>query len=173
MFGRVRAPKALRSLLEPGERLLAVADGEPAGDHRALLAATVRGLLLPGEDGWRHVSWSTVVKATWDAAGLEVVEGTADEHGVVTDRPPVRYRLTEPRNLPVVVRQRVERSIARQEQVRVPGGTARVIARRRPGVDGLHWTARLDSGTPDTPDVRQALAGYLDRVREQQADLSA
>ncbi len=158
LFGRTKPPADLRKLLSADERLLAVADEGPA-----TAAASQLGLWLPAEGSWRRIRWDDIVKATWSEAGLEVIEGR-DEDGVVLDLPPLRYRFTEPRNLPLTVRERVEHSIARWEQVRVPGGTARIVARRQPGQDGLRWTARLDAGTPDSPDARQALAGYLARV---------
>ncbi|HEX2902926.1 MAG TPA: hypothetical protein VHO01_05665 [Jatrophihabitans sp.] len=160
MLGRPKVPAALRSRFDKDERLLALADGDAA-----VVAATNLGLWLPVEDAWRRVGWHEVVKATWTEAGLEVIEGVADAEGVVADQSPVRYRLREPRNLPVVVRQRVERSIGRWEQVRVPGGTGRIVGRRAPGVNGVRWTARVDSGTPDTPEARSVLVDYLNRVK--------
>jgi hypothetical protein len=185
---RLRPPAELRRLFGDNERLLAMAEG---GDRA--VAATQVGLWLPlttdrpdpavavdpaaereagpergreagGQPGWRRIGWDEVVKATWGEGGLEVIEGVLDSTGVVTDLPPLTVRLAEPRNLPTVVKTRVEASIARWEQVRVPGGTGRIVARRRPGVDGLVWTARLDSGTPDSAAARAALAAYLDRV---------
>ena len=105
-----------------------------------------------------------MVKATWGEDGLQVIEGVLDDAGMVTDLPALTLRLAEPRNLPAVVKTRVEASVARWEQVRVPGGTARVVARRRTGMDGLLWTARLDSGTPDSAQARAALTDYLERV---------
>ena len=158
VFGRTKPPAELRRQLDGGERLLAVADDGPTA-----VAASQLGLWLPAEGAWRRVGWDDIVKATWSEMGLEIIEGR-DEAGVVLDQPARLYRLTEPRNLPSVVRDRVEHSIARWEQVRVPGGTARIVGRRRPGQDGLRWTARLDAGTPDSPQAREALAGYLDRV---------
>ncbi|MGI8665895.1 MAG: hypothetical protein ACR2N4_07685 [Jatrophihabitans sp.] len=161
---RIRPPAQLRKLLGPDERWLAIAD------HGLLtVAATQLGLWLPADTataGWRRVDWDQVVKASWTESGLELIEAELDERGIVTDRAPTRIRPAEPRNLPVVVRARVERSIGRWEQVHVPGGTGRIVGRRKPGVDGVHWTARLDSGTPDSPEARDVLAGYLARIAE-------
>jgi len=188
VFGRPKVPAALRALFDKEERLLALAD-----DDATAVAATQRGLWLPQTEvaqvaqadpvgpattpgsgpGWRRVEWHRVVKATWTEAGLEVTEGVPDPDGVVADQPPLRYRLTEPRNLPQVVRQRVERSIGRWEQVKVPGGTGRIVGRREPGVDGITWTARIDSGTPDSPEARAVLRGYLERVRALPVDETA
>jgi len=160
LFGRLKLPAGLRGRLATGERLLALADADLAA-----LAASQFGLWLPTGGDWRRVGWDDIVKATWNEAGLEVIEGQ-DYDGIVYDLPPVRYQLSEPGNLPAVVRQRVEHSIARWEQVPVPGGSARLVARRRPGQDGLRWTARLDVGTPDSAPAREALADYLDQVRQ-------
>jgi hypothetical protein len=174
---RLRPPTALRKKLTAGERLLALADSQ-AGSHAGgtadagagTLAATQLGLWLPvpADDnaGWRRIDWDRVVKATWTDDGLHVIEGELGPDGIVTDLPALLIRLTEPRNLPTVVRTRVEASIARWEQVRVPGGTARVVARRKPGTDGLIWTARIDSATPDTPQARAVLLDYLTRIAE-------
>lgn len=172
---RLRPPAGLRSLLAPDERLLAMAEDGPAA-----VAATQFGLWLPagtapGEPavaapGWRRIGWDQVVKATWGEDGLQVIEGVLNDAGVVTDLPTLTLRLAEPRNLPTVVKTRVEASIARWEQVRVPGGTGRVVARRRAGRDGLIWTARLDTETPDSAQARAALLDYLDRVARQTSD---
>lgn len=158
-FGRTRPPAELRGRLDGGERLLAIADDGPAA-----VAASPLGLWLPADGSWHRIAWDDIVKATWSEAGLEIIEGR-DEDGIVLDQPPRHYRLSEPRNLPAVIRQRVEHSIARWEQVRVPGGTARIVGRRRPGRDGLRWTARLDAGTPDSPQAREVLGECLARVR--------
>jgi hypothetical protein len=159
-FGRVKTPRGLRGLLGKDERLLAIADDGPVA-----VAASQLGLWVPVEQGWRRIDWDVIVKATWTEVGLEVIEGSVDADGVVTDLPPQRYQPQEARNLPIVVRQRVERSIGRWEQVRLPGGTGRIIGRRKPGVDGVYWTARADSGTPSSEEARQILVGYLERVR--------
>lgn len=159
LFNRgLAVPAALKRQLHPDERVLAVGETE-----RSVLVATTQGLHTPvGEDVWHFVRWSDVVKATWSSSGLTVVEGITGDEGVVIDLPPVVHALTTPRNLPSVTRTRVEASIARAEQVVVPGGVARLVARRVPGVDGIHWTGRLDSGTPDTPEARASLISKIE-----------
>lgn len=159
LFNRGPAvPAALKRQLHPDERVLAIGDTE-----YSVLVATTRGLHTPvGEDVWHFVRWSDLVKATWSASGLALLEGITDDSGLVTDLPPVVYALTTPRNLPSVTRTRVEASIARTEQVVVPGGVARLVARRIAGVDGIHWTGRLDSGTPDTPEARASLISKIE-----------
>jgi len=160
----VRPPAELRRQLDHTERVLALAE-----TAESVVAATNLGLWLPLGGGevvsWRRIVWNRVVKVTWTEAGLQVIEGDADETGVISDLPTVAVALAEPRNLPSVVRTRVETSIARSESVQVPGGSGRVVARRVPGQDGLVWTARVDTGTPDTEAARAVLRDYLGRVR--------
>lgn len=160
---RIKPPTELRKSLTGDERFLAIADS-----GATTVAATQLGLWLPVADppgqGWRRVDWDQVVKATWTGRGLELIEGDVDPQGIVTDRAPRLIAPTEPRNLPAVVRARVERSIGRWEQVRVPGGTGRIVGRRKFAVNGLSWTARLDTGTPDTAQARAVLVDYLDRI---------
>ncbi|UQX87475.1 hypothetical protein M6D93_14355 [Jatrophihabitans telluris] len=175
LSGRVRTPADFRRLLGPSERVLAIGSTETSS-----VIATQLGLWLPAAaeavdpsgPGWRRIGWADVVKATWTDNGLEVLEGDTDPDGVVVDRPPVLIRFTEPRNLPAVVRTRVENSIVRSEQVPVPGGTGRVVARRVPGRDGISWTARRDTGTPDGPGTHAVLAEYRRRAEATSAELS-
>jgi hypothetical protein len=154
----VRPPAALRKMFAPHERTLAVGDTADA-----TVVASNLGLWLPDGSSWRRVGWQDVVKATWTGDSLKLIEGTVDD-GLITDLPIQTVALSDPRNLPTVVRIRVEASIARWEQVHVPGGSARLVARRVPGVDGLTWTARLDTGTPDSEAARAVLRSYLEQV---------
>jgi len=160
-WARLRPPAALAAQFRPDERLLALAESSDT-----VVAATNCGLWLPSGAQWRCVGWHEVVKAAWSSDGLTVVEGPIAESGLVSDRPAVVVPLDEPRNLPSVTRSRVEHSIARSEPVTVPGGIARLVARRVPGVDGIRWTARIDDSTPDSAQAREYLARRL-------ADLAA
>jgi hypothetical protein len=161
----IRPPAELRKLFVGQERALAVGDTE-----HSVVVATNYGLWLPVADepsaGWRRIGWDLVVKANWAADRLVLIEGVLHDSGQLTDLPAVTVDLVEPRNLPSVVRTRVEASIARSEQVNLPGGTGRLVARRVPGVDGLTWTARLDAATPSTELDVQTLLAYLDRARD-------
>lgn len=165
LFGRTRTvvPAELRRRFASHERIVAVGDtssGRP-------VVATQQGLWWPEPDGdWRLIGWNTVVHATWQDSSLLVTEGVTDDDGIVEDLPAHGLELTEPRNLPQVVRDRVEASIARTEQVTVPGGTARIVARRVPGRDGVVWTARLDASTPASPEAHEVLAEYRRRFVE-------
>lgn len=166
----VRPPAEFRRRLVGADRVLAIADtGREAGSP--VVIATQYALWLPRAAGsmgadWRRVGWNEIVKATWADGVLEVTDGELDPEGLVIDHAPESVALVEPRNLPSVVRTRVESSIARSELVNLPGGPARIVARRVPGVDGVTWTARMDSGTLATETDRLTLVAYLARVEE-------
>ena len=81
------------------------------------------------------------------------------------DLVPTSVRLTEPRDLPPVIRKRVEGSIVDSELAAVAGGAVRFVARRVPGRDGPAWWARLEPGTPDTEPTRAAARARVERLR--------
>ena len=70
-----------------------------------------------------------------------------------------------PRDLPPVVRKRVEQNIVQRELVTVTGGAVRFVGRKRPGHDGVYWWARLEPGTPDTTRLRSAVRNRLEILR--------
>lgn len=130
-----------------------------------VVLATQRGLWWPEGDDLRLIGWQYVSKAVWRERILAVTEADVVEDLLMVDRPVVTVELSLPRNLPPTVRTRVEANIVRSEVVSVTGGLARFVARKVPGEDGLRWWARLDPGTPDTEQVRSAIAARLGRLR--------
>lgn len=142
--------------LAPGERVLAA----ETTDTGVELVATNFGLWEVGEAGSaarRH--WDEIDRATW-------TEGTLTVERLVGARETARYRLTRPGRLPMVVRDRVTSSIVVSERVAIPGGHVRVLARRRPGVDGLHWALLYDPGGLVTdPVAREAAQELLARFK--------
>jgi len=156
----VRPPAALRRQFAAHERSLAVGQTPVS-----VAVATNLGLWSPEGQDWRLIGWADIVQANWSADGLDIIEAAIDDD-IITDRAPVRIVLTEPRNVPAVVRARVENSIARTEQIAVPGGRAKLVARRRPGIDGLEWSGRFTGGTPDTPGAGAAIRAQIDRLRD-------
>ncbi|MCL7460721.1 hypothetical protein M8I35_26495 [Micromonospora sp. MSM11] len=150
-----KLPPADRPPLAADERVLAwAAAGNGEGD--GVVVASNQGLWLPGRA--HRLGWHDVLKAVWSGRQLTVTpaERLAEHDGylVVADCPAESYLLLDPGELPHQVRQRVTRSVAYTRHHPVPGGAARVAARRVPGADGLTWTVRLDPGTPtDTPEV--------------------
>jgi hypothetical protein len=134
-----RRPKLVRD-----ERIVAWA----AFDGDEVVVATNLGLFLPGRE---RLGWHEIHKATWSGRALTVIPGGVverrDGYDVVEDLPAASYTLLDAGDVPDQVRTRVTRSVAYSTQYPVPGGGVRVVARRVPGVDGLHWAVRYDPGT--------------------------
>jgi hypothetical protein len=162
LFGRERPPASLVTLLDRGERPVAWADTADGG----VVLATPLGLWWPFPSGPRRIPWQRISKATWQDGRLGVVEADVDD-GMINDRQPVSVELTTPRDLPAVVRKRVNQNIVRTELVSVAGGAVRFVQRRTPGADGFEWSARLEPGTPATRDVLAAVHARLALLRAQ------
>ena len=162
LFARDRPPAVVLSALAPGERVVSWAT-TVEGDA---VVATPRGLWWPGESGaYRLIGWQYVSKAGWHDGVFSVVEGDVVE-GVIIDRPAVAVSLAVPRDLPPVVRKRVEANLVANELVSVHGGAVRFVRRRIPGAGRREWWARLEPGTPAAPDVLGAVRARLARLRE-------
>lgn len=153
MFGRrERPPRELLAELGRDERLVSWALLESGST-----GATTRGLWLPSGDGYRRIGWEVIDKAVWRDGVLTVIEAHLIDDLLLRDLPPVSLTLMQPRDLPPTVRRRVEASVVRSEVLPVAGGAARFVARRVPGRDGVRWWARLEPGTFDTPQTREAV----------------
>lgn len=193
MFGRPRKiPVQLRPPLERDERVLAwarpavtssvpsvsaaLSSSTPAGgrSEASALVATNRGLWLPEAEP-RRLSWSDIHKAAWSGRDLEItpaaVVAVIDEYVVMADEPPLRYTLADPGEIPDQVRARVTRSVAYTvHHVLVGGGGVRIVARRVPGMDGLRWAVRYDSGADlGDPLVREMTLQLVVQARAQTA----
>ncbi|MFO7193870.1 MULTISPECIES: hypothetical protein [Thermocrispum] len=134
-------PDGFTGSLDPNEHVLAQADG---------VVATNRGLWLPEGDGYRHVAWHFVTKATWGDGKLTVVWAqqtqTAGKAVLIADLPPRTFELTQPGKLPAVVHKRVEGSITSRYRKELPdGGGVWFVQRKTP--DGPVLQARPDPGT--------------------------
>jgi hypothetical protein len=161
---RPRLPAAKRPALDRDERVLAWADAP----EEQVVIATNRGLWLPGQP---LLGWHEVHKAAWSGRELRVtaaeVAAERDDYTVVVDRPLEAVLLLEPREVPDQVRSRVTRSVAYTSHHPLPGGGVRIVARRVPGVDGLRWTARYDTGTAaEAESVVRATDALVTRARE-------
>jgi hypothetical protein len=167
LFHRRQAPPDVAvSRLPKDERVLSWADAASG----AVLIATPRGLWWPDGDAVRLIGWQYVDKAVWRDDRLTVIEAEVVDELLLVDRAPVSVELTTPRDLPVVVRKRVEANVVRSELRSVDGGVARFVARRIPGRDGVVWWVRLEGGVADTAQLRALLAAERDVLREQWRD---
>jgi hypothetical protein len=158
---RDRPPAEAIAVLERHERVVSWAD-TAAG---SVLLATPLGLWWPFPEGSRRMSWQHIDKVVWQDGIMTVTEAEVLDDTLLLDRPAVSARLTTPRDLPPVVRKRVEGNIVSRELFTVTGGAVRFVGRRVPGRDGLTWWARLEPGTPDTAPVREAIRARLDLLR--------
>jgi len=154
-------PSEALAHLDADERVVSWADAASGG----VVLATPRGLWWPAGDAPRLIWWQHVSKAVWHGGALTVTEAEIVEDLLLIERRPVSVELSVPRDLPPTVRRRVEANIVSSEVAPVPGGSARFVARRVPGEDGLHWWARLEAGTPDNDQVRSAVAARVASLR--------
>jgi hypothetical protein len=160
---RERPPADVVARLGRDERVLSWAD---TADDNVVLA-TSQGLWWPGPQGLRPIRWQHVDKAVWRDGIITVTEADVVDDVLLVDRAPVSVGLKRPRDLPPVVRKRVEANIVRSELVSVNGGVVRFVARRQPGRDGVIWWARLEPGTRDNAVVRSAVRARLAILRAQ------
>jgi hypothetical protein len=152
-FRRRALPAGERPPLARDERVVAWARTD-----EGVLAATNLGLWLPGAPPADppagppgRVGWHEIHKAVWTGRELAVTAarevGSGPGYTVVADLPTVAFPLAQPGALPHQVRARVTRSVGYTAHHPLPGGGGfRVAARRVPGVDGLRWTVRYDTG---------------------------
>lgn len=150
-------PAAVVAELPPGERVVSWAD---AADGSVVLASPA-GLWWPDADGRRLIGWHHIDKATWRDGTLTVVEADIVDDLLLVDRAPVAVELTVPRDLPPVVRKRIEANVVRSEVRPVLGGSVRLVGRRVPGEDGVRWWARLEGAARDSEAVRSAVGAEL------------
>jgi hypothetical protein len=143
------------------ERVVSFADLAGGG----VVLASPSGLWWPDAEGLRLIGWQHISKAVWREGRLSVVAADVVDDLLLVDRDPVVVEVRAPRDLPPVVRKRVEANVVHSQVHPVPGGAARLVARRVPGQDGLRWWARLEPGTADLPEVRTALAAWIDQLR--------
>lgn len=157
-------PAAALAGLDRDERVVSWADTSDG----EVVVATPRGLWWPDPTGaLRLIGWQHVAKVVWHERVLAVTEAEVVDDLLMLDRPPVSTELAVPRDLPPKVRARVEANIVRSEVAPVVGGSARFVARKVPGEDGLRWWARLEDGTADSPEARSAVAARLAVLRAQ------
>jgi hypothetical protein len=158
---RPQPPGSVMQQLDADERVVSFADVDGG-----VVVATPRGLWWPFPGGMRRIGWERVDKAVWTEGRLTVTEADLVDGLLLVDRPPVSARVVTPRDLPPTVRKRVESSVVRSEVYPVPGGAARFVGRRIPGLDGVAWWVRLERGTRDTEATRAAITDRINRLQD-------
>jgi hypothetical protein len=155
-------PADVVALLPRDERIVSWSDVAGGG----VVLASPAGLWWPDSDAPRLIGWQHITKATWRDARLSVIEADVVDDLLLVDRDPVAVEVAVPRDLPPVVRKRIEGNVVHSEVLPVTGGAARFVGRRIPGQDGVRWWARLEGATRDTPQVRAEVTARLAILRE-------
>jgi hypothetical protein len=163
---RERPPASALARLDKEERVVAWAD---TSDDQVVVATSL-GVWWPEVAGPRRVPWQHIDKVVWRENVLTLTEADVVDDALLVDRPSVSVSLAKPRDLPPVVRKRVEANIVRSELLSVGGGAVRFVARRLPGRDGIAWWARIEPGTPQTERVRSAISARLSILRSEWDD---
>jgi hypothetical protein len=162
---REEPPAEALAQLPRDERVVSWAD--VAG---GVVLASPSGLWWPQHaDQLRLIAWQHVTKAIWRDERLGVIEAEVVDDLLLVDRDPVWVEVSVPRDLPPTVRKRVESNVVQSQVHPVVGGTARFVARRIPGEDGVRWWARLEDGTPDLPEVRASVVERITVLRSEHA----
>jgi hypothetical protein len=176
-----------RRFAKPPEQVAAAVSASGEGDERVLawgalsgggwLVATSRGLRTVGaEDRWSAdelLRWHEIAHARWTAAGqgggsFAVTALTEVEPGVQARQEPRKYVLTDPDDLPAVVRRRVDESVLDSQRVPLPnGGGVLLVARRIPGQAAREWSVVFDH------DADRADPAARELARQKLADLVA
>lgn len=155
--GRTRLPDDVRvSLpLAARERVIAAAQVRGGG----WVVATERALVTAD----RRTPWTDVAHAQWRDEEQLLVLDPVPGLGA-----PVRLPLAQPGRLPETVHERVMASIVLTRRLRLPGGGARIVARRTEGSDDLFWQVVGDEGTDlDDPAVRGQVDEAVARLRRE------
>nr|WP_218860428.1 hypothetical protein [Petropleomorpha daqingensis] len=166
-----RAPELVRAVLQaspdPDEHLLGW--GVLVRDE-GWLVATSRGLRrVPadlsldraGEVG--VLRWHEIGSAKWnkiaDGGTFEVTPLTEVEPGVQARLPVEKHVLTDARDLPPVVRRRVDQTVVASRRSPLPGGGGvLLVARRIPGQAAREWTVVFDDDADRTDEQSREVA---------------
>ena len=177
-----------RRFARPPEPVRAVVQASTDAEERVLawgvlvrdqgwLVATSRGLRrVPGDLTLADAGdvgvlpWHEVASARWtrttDGGRFEVTPLTEVEPGVQARLPVERHALSEPGDLPAVVRRRVEQTVVASRRAPLPGhGGVVLVARRVPGQDVREWSVVFDDDADRSdPVAREAARQKLAEV---------
>lgn len=157
---RETVPPEVRTavVMADGERALAVCRSGEVG----YLVASDRALHVVSPPESERIPWDLIDRARWEPPVLTVVARAVADAPVET-----REFVAAPESdVPSVVRERVNRSILINSRIDVPGGHARVLARRSSDTGEIRWSIDYGRGVdPDDPAVRLRADGELADLR--------
>lgn len=140
--------------LQPGEHVLASAEGEPGRWY----VGTALALLVPEHDGWRRLPWESIERATWDRDSERLVVVETAEFG--QPEPTHRAALSSPERLLELTRERITASIVITMFEPVAGKRGVTVSgRRSPHSDAdIAWSVLVDRGLDASSDEVRAAA---------------
>ncbi len=147
---------------DPGARLLAAATTADG----SWLVATDRALWVPRRAVRHRIGWEQVDTASWDRES-EIL--TVLQAAPLGERPRRwTFRLDDPGDLLLVVRERVNATVVLARTVRIGEASVRVVARRAPGQDELSWVVSAGRGLDvSDPSVHGRLQLEVARLRSE------
>ncbi len=157
---RLPADAVARLGVPSREKVLAWAES-PDALAPTIAVATDRALYADGLAG--RTPWSRISRASWEEPMLTVV--VLDAGGRA--QRPIRLELTQSRDLPAAVHDRVTSSVVVSERVDLGGGAKALLAARRDSDTGeIGWSVVFDAGLdPTDPDLRRAADAALGHWR--------
>jgi hypothetical protein len=175
-----RAPEPVRAVVQasadPDERLLAWGvlareEGWLAASSRGLRRVPA-GLALDRAAEAPVLCWHEIGSAKWnkiaDGGTFEVTPLTEVEPGVQARLPVERHVLVDARELPPVVRRRVDQTVVASRRSPLPGGGGvLLVARRVPGQAAREWIVVFDD------DADRSDPGAREVARQRLADAVA
>jgi hypothetical protein len=171
-----RAPEPVRAAVaasgHPDERVLAWGTLTRDGGWLVATSRGLRGISSHGEGtGVDLLPWHEVAHARWSATAdgggtFAITPLTEVEPGVQARDATRRYALTDPGELPAVVRRRVDQTVVASQRSPLPrGGGVLLVARRIPGQVAREWTVVFDDDAQRSdPDAREAARHKLAEV---------
>jgi len=154
-FRRDRLPEGIA--IEPGEKVLGWARG-PQG----VLVATDMAFYTPEAFEPRRTVWHLIDKAVWRKPNLDVSLHALVGSPLMT----WKFELTEPNRLPAAVHDRVTASVITSIDIDVPGGQARIAARRTE-TNETRWSVNaLDGADLSSPESRSEITAVIAELRE-------
>lgn len=159
---RERVPDEVRAAvpLLPGERILSVCLSGEVG----YLVASDHALYRVELPAVERLRWDLIDRAAWDPPTFDIRIRDSDGEGSGTQRRV--WPADQNGDLPAVVRDRVTGSILTNAAITVPGGRARIVARRNADTGEVRWQVEFGPGVdPADPAVAQAAERELTDLR--------
>jgi hypothetical protein len=161
---RLPADVAPRLGLPSSERVVAWGRGVigPPDPDAAFIVVTDRALYL--EPPVRRIPWHRITKATWEEPLLSLA--VLDDAGRAGR--PFGVRITDARDVPAAVYDRVTASVVVSERADLDGGGSALLVARRGGDDGeITWSVVFDAGVdPSDPARRRSADAALRALRD-------